>query len=84
MEDQVTVDLGDFHLVCKADNTWHYSMKDDQSGVSVEFVHTVEGFPTWYGREKPSSLTQHSIAYGYNWSGPRGRYAHRCWAHGER
>jgi hypothetical protein len=68
-EKQVTVDLGDFHLVCKADNSWHYSMEDKASGVSAKFVHTVEGFPTWYGKEKPSSLTQHSIAYGYNWSG---------------
>lgn len=23
----------------------------------------------WYGREKPSFLTQHSVTYGYNWAG---------------
>ncbi len=67
--DQVAVDVGDFHLVCKPDNTWHYTFEDKERAIKAEFVHTGFGFPTWYGKDKPSALTQHSIAYGYNWSG---------------
>ena len=35
----------------------------------ADLYHRAHGFPLWYGREKPSLLTQHSITYGYNWSG---------------
>ena len=66
---QVTVELEDFRLICKPDNTWHYALEDTEKKIKAEFVHTGVGFPTWYGRDKPSALTQHSIAYGYNWSG---------------
>lgn len=66
---QVRVSLGDFQVVCKPDNTWHYTLEDREKGIKAEFVHHGSGFPTWYGKEKPSYLTQHSIAYGYNWSG---------------
>ena len=66
---QVEVVLGDFRVTCKDDKTWHYSMDDQANGIKAEFVHTGTGFPTWYGREQPSALTTHSIAYGYNWAG---------------
>jgi hypothetical protein len=66
---QVKVVLGDFRVICKDDKTWHYTMDDKKNGIKAEFVHTGSGFPTWYGRETPSALTPHSIAYGYNWSG---------------
>ncbi|WP_141564297.1 hypothetical protein [Mycolicibacterium palauense] len=67
--DRVSVDLGDFHLVCRSDHSWHYSLEDEKSGIKAEFVHQGRGYPTWYGKDTPSVLTQHSIAYGYNWSG---------------
>jgi hypothetical protein len=67
--DQVAVNLGDFHVVCKPDKTWHYTISDEASGISGEWVHTGNGFPTWYGKEKPQFHTPHSIAYGYFWSG---------------
>ena len=67
--DEVAVSLGDFHVVCKSDKTWHYTIEDKEKGIKAEFVHTGAGYPTWYGKEKPSALTQHSLAYGYNWSG---------------
>jgi hypothetical protein len=64
--DEVAVSLGDFHVVCKSDKTWHYNIEDQEEGIRAEFVHTGAGYPTWYGKEKPSALTQHSLAYGYN------------------
>jgi hypothetical protein len=68
-KNDVTVELEDFRLICQPDNTWHYALEDREKGIKAEFVHTGAGFPTWYGKDKPSALTQHSIAYGYNWSG---------------
>ncbi|ATN37397.1 hypothetical protein ACO34A_26890 (plasmid) [Rhizobium sp. ACO-34A] len=69
-ETEVAVRLGDnFQVICKDDKTWHYTVADPEKGISAEFVHRGAGFPTWYGREKSSYLTPHSIAYGYNWSG---------------
>ncbi|MFT4154001.1 MAG: hypothetical protein QM629_09315, partial [Parafilimonas sp.] len=69
-ENEVTVILGDsFQVICKKDHTWHYTLEDRVKGVRADFIHYGTGFPTWYGKEKPSYLTQHSIAYGYNWSG---------------
>jgi hypothetical protein len=70
LEDRVIVTLGDsFRVVCHADHTWHYTIEDKEKGLKADFVHRGTGFPTWYGKEAPSYLTQHSIAYGYNWSG---------------
>jgi hypothetical protein len=66
---QVEIVLGDFKVVCKDDKTWHYTVEDKEQGIKAEFIHTGTGFPLWYGRETPSALTQHSLAYGYNWSG---------------
>ena len=68
-EKQVTVTVGDFRVICKDDKTWHCSLEDKETGIKAEFVHTGAGFPTWYGKEKPSALTQHCIAYGYHWAG---------------
>lgn len=70
-EHEVAVDCGDFHLTCKDDHTWHYTVEDKKEGIKAEVVHTGVGFPTWYGRpgEKPSVLTTHSITYGYFWTG---------------
>ena len=69
-EDFVKITVGEnFQVVCKTDHTWHYTLKDEDRGIRAEFVHHGVGFPTWYGKERPSYLTQHSIAYGYNWSG---------------
>ena len=68
-EHHVSVDLPDFHLECHDDKTWHYKVNDRDRDVQLEMIHYGVGFPTWYGREKPKSLTAHAIAYGYNWSG---------------
>ena len=67
--DEVTVDLGDLHIICKPDKTWHYTVEDKKAGIIGEFVHTGNGFPPWYGKEKPQAYTPHSISYGYFWSG---------------
>ncbi|MDR2084966.1 MAG: hypothetical protein LBP67_08235 [Bacteroidales bacterium] len=66
---EVLVQLGDFNLICKDDNSWHYNVEDKAKGIKAEFVHYGKGCPLWYGKEEPSYLTPHSIAYGYNWSG---------------
>lgn len=66
---EVTVSLGSFRVVCGDDHSWHYTVDDPDAGVSLDFVHRGTGYPTWYGKEEPSFLTPHSIAYGYNWSG---------------
>ena len=58
-----------YRAECLDDHTWHISI-DAQDGIySAEFIHKPYGYPLWYGREKPSALTQHSITYGYNWAG---------------
>lgn len=67
---EVRVTLGEpFQVICKDDHTWHYTVEDKEKGIKAEFVHSGKGCPLWYGRETPSYLTPHSIAYGYNWSG---------------
>ncbi|HBL32647.1 MAG TPA: hypothetical protein DDZ96_02355 [Porphyromonadaceae bacterium] len=66
---QVRVSLGNFQVICKDDKSWHYTLEDEAKGIKAEFVHYGAGYPLWYGKEAPSYLTQHSIAYGYNWSG---------------
>ena len=69
-ETQVVVTLGDnLRVECKDDKSWHYMIEDKEKDIKAEFIHYGSGFPLWYGKEKPSYLTQHSIAYGYNWSG---------------
>ncbi|MEZ4354120.1 MAG: hypothetical protein R3F16_10730 [Myxococcota bacterium] len=66
---EVSVRLPGFEVVCKDDHTWHYDVHDEERKTRLQMVHHGEGFPTWYGKEKPKYLTAHSIAYGYNWVG---------------
>jgi hypothetical protein len=68
-DDQVTVDVGTFRIVCKPDGTWHYTVEDKDAGISGEWVHAGNGFPMWYGKETPQAFTPHSISYGYIWAG---------------
>ncbi|GAA5011792.1 hypothetical protein GCM10023206_20190 [Acinetobacter puyangensis] len=68
--DEVHITVSEhFKVICKSDHTWHYSFSYPAQDFKAEFIHAGVGFPTWYGKEKPSYLTSHSIAYGYNWSG---------------
>lgn len=69
-ETQVRVTVGEnYEVTIKDDKTWHYKIKDAQQRIEIDVIHYGKGFPLWYGKEKPSYLTPHSIAYGYNWSG---------------
>jgi hypothetical protein len=69
-EKQVRVTVGDnYEITIKDDKTWHYKINDPVQDIQIDVIHYGKGFPTWYGKEKPSYLTPHSIAYGYNWSG---------------
>lgn len=68
--DRVKVTCGpQYSIECFMDNTWHLSV-DTMDGVyKADLWHRPQYAPLWYGRETPSYLTQHSITYGYNWSG---------------
>ena len=69
-EDKVIVTCGpQFKVECNADHTWHLFLDLPGKKYKAELWHRPQGFPLWYGRDKPSYLTQHSITYGYNWSG---------------
>ena len=48
---------------------YEFNVEGDDGEFKGDFYHRAHGYPLWYGREKPSLLTQHSITYGYNWSG---------------
>lgn len=67
--DHVSISLGSLQIICRSDRSWHVVFEDKERGIRAEFSHVGAGYPTWYGRERPSALTPHSIAYGYNWSG---------------
>ena len=70
LSDKVVVDIGIMHIECHEDNSWHYQINDEEKGFKADFIHKpICGGPLWYGREKPSYLTQHSVTYGYNWCG---------------
>lgn len=70
LSDKVVVTCGkEFKVECFENNTWHLLIDLPSEDYSAEFWHRPQGFPLWYGREKPSYLTQHSITYGYNWAG---------------
>ncbi len=59
----------EYKVECYEDNSWHL-MIDSLDGIyKADLYHKPQGYPLWYGREKPSHLTQHSITYGYNWAG---------------
>ena len=69
-KDKVIVTCGkQFKVECNANHTWHLFIELPENKYKAEFWHRPQGFPLWYGRDKPSYLTQHSITYGYNWSG---------------
>lgn len=69
-EHSVCVSCGsEYSVECFEDNSWLFRI-DTMDGVyKAELWHRPHIAPLWYGREKPSYLTQHSITYGYNWSG---------------
>lgn len=69
-KNKVIVTCGDEYKVeCFEDNSWHISLDSLDGIYKAELYHKPCGYPLWYGREKPSRLTQHSITYGYNWAG---------------
>ena len=66
----VVVTCGDeYRVECFADHSWHLSIDSLDGEYRADLYHRPHGFPLWYGRDKPSYLTQHSITYGYNWAG---------------
>lgn len=67
---KVTVTCGDEYKVeCFEDHSWHIMIDSLDGKYKADMYHSPKGYPLWYGREKPSYLTQHSITYGYNWAG---------------
>lgn len=69
-ENSVCVSCGpQYQVECFSDNSWHFRLDTLDGAYKADLWHKPAGFPLWYGREKPSFLTQHSITYGYNWAG---------------
>jgi len=69
-EHSVLVECGNEYIVeCFEDNSWHLLLDSGDGVYKADLWHKPHGFPLWYGREKPSHLTQHSITYGYNFAG---------------
>lgn len=69
-ENSVVVSCGEHYTVeCFENGTWHLMLDTCDGEFKGDLYHRAHGYPLWYGREKPSLLTQHSITYGYNWSG---------------
>jgi len=68
-ESDVRVDLKDFHVICRDDRTWHFSIEDKEKGIKAEWDHEIVGLPMWYGKEKPSLHTLHNRSWGYMSSG---------------
>ena len=69
-ENSVVVSCGKHYTVEYFENgTWHLILDTYDGEFKGNLYHRAHGYPLWYGREKPSLLTQHSITYGYNWSG---------------
>ena len=68
--DCVRVSCGpQYRVECFADHSWHFLLDSLDGAYRADLWHRPSGCPLWYGREAPSYLTQHSITYGYNWSG---------------
>lgn len=68
--DKVIVTCGDqFKVECYEDQSWHFYIDSLDGEYKADLFHRPSGYPLWYGRDKPSYLTQHSVTYGYNWSG---------------
>jgi hypothetical protein len=69
-ENEVTVEIGCIKVICHSDQSWNIIVEDEEKSFSANITHRPDCHgPLWYGREKPSYLTQHSITYGYNCSG---------------
>ena len=69
-EHSVFVRCGEeFAVECFEDNSWHFMVATRDGDYKADLYHRPHGFPLWYGRDKPSFLTQHSVTYGYNWAG---------------
>lgn len=69
-EHSVFVSCGkEYAVECFDDGTWHFMLDTQDGEFKADLYHRAHGYPLWYGRETPSYLTQHSITYGYNWSG---------------
>lgn len=59
----------EYQVECFEDHSWHLMIDTLDGEYKADLWHRPQGCPLWYGREKPSYLTQHSITYGYNWAG---------------
>ncbi len=69
-EHKIIITCGDeYQVECFDDNSWHIKVDSLDGEYRADLYHKPYGYPLWYGREKPSYLTQHSITYGYNWVG---------------
>jgi len=69
-EHSVMVTCGEqYQVECFDDGVWHIMIDSCDGEYKADLYHRAHGYPLWYGREKPSYLTQHSVTYGYNWSG---------------
>jgi len=69
-ENEVIVEIGCIKITCREDQSWNIVVNDEEKNFHADIVHKPDVFgPLWYGREKPSYLTQHSVTYGYNCCG---------------
>lgn len=69
-EHSVLVTCGkEYRVECFDDGAWHFLLDTQDGEYKADLWHRAHGYPLWYGREKPSCLTQHSITYGYNTAG---------------
>ena len=59
----------EYSVECFENHAWHICIDTCDGEFKADLWHRPYGYPLWYGREKPSYLTQHSITYGYNWAG---------------
>lgn len=69
-EHSVLVTCGsNYSVECFDNGAWHILVDTMDGEYKADLWHRSYGYPLWYGREKPSYLTQHSITYGYNIAG---------------
>lgn len=60
--DSVLVTCGpDCAIECFADHSWHIIADSCDGDLHIDVWHRPHGYPLWYGREKPSAPTRHSI-----------------------
>ena len=80
-EHSVFVTCGkEYQVECFDDHKWHLMVSSPDGKYKADLYHMPQGNPLWYGREKPSYLTQHSVTYGYNWAGS---VSGTIWLYGE-